>query len=151
MAPVSWGPALRSIVARVEASDVRELEVRAEGLSIKLRRDNGSAAAPSGTAAAGPAIETSGQHTIRCPLTGIWYDSPAPGAASFVNVGDSLDVGTIIGLVETMKVFNEVASDAAGVVQHIFVRRGELVAEQSPLMTIEPWADDRTLPPGQLA
>src|SRR5438105_1320518 len=59
MAPVSWGPALRSIVARVEASDVRELEVRAEGLSIKLRRDNGSAAAPSGTAAAGPAIETS--------------------------------------------------------------------------------------------
>jgi len=150
MAPVSWGPALRSIVARVEASDVRELEVRAEGLSIKLRRDRRNAAAAE-TPAAGPAIEASGQHTIRCPLTGIWYDSPAPGAASFVNVGDSLDVGTIIGLVETMKVFNEVASDAAGVVQHIFVRRGELVAEQSPLMTIEPWADDRTLPPGQLA
>jgi acetyl-CoA carboxylase biotin carboxyl carrier protein len=150
MAPISWGPALRSIVARVEASDVLELEVRAEGLSIRLRRDSGSAA-PAGTPDAGTAIETSGQHTIRCPLTGIWYDSPAPGAAPFVSVGDSLDVGTIIGLVETMKVFNEVAADAAGVVQHIFVRRGELVAEQSPLMTIEPSADDLTLPPGQLA
>ena len=57
MAAVPWGPALRSIVARVEASDVRELEVRAEGLSIKLRRDSQSAV-PTVVPGAATAIET---------------------------------------------------------------------------------------------
>lgn len=149
MSPVSWGPALRSIVSTVEASDVRELEVRAGGLRIRLRRDFRPqlvATAP----IAEQAADTSGLHALRCPLTGIWYDSPAPGAAPFVSVGDSLDVGTVVGLVETMKVFNEVASDAAGVVRHIFVRRGELVTAQSPLMAIEPAEDETTLPADQL-
>jgi acetyl/propionyl-CoA carboxylase alpha subunit len=148
MSPVFWGPALRSIVSRVEASDVRELEVRAGGLRIKLRREFRPLATPAAVAEQVP--DTSGLHSIRCPLTGIWYDSPAPGAPPFVSVGDSLDVGTIVGLVETMKVFNEVVSDAAGVVRHILVRRGELVTEQSPLMAIEPVGEDPTLSAGQL-
>jgi acetyl/propionyl-CoA carboxylase alpha subunit len=135
MSPVPWGPALRTIVSKVEASDVRELEVRAGGLRIKLRRDQ--------------VADASGLHTIRCPLTGIWYDSPAPGAPPFVSIGDSLDVGTIVGLVETMKVFNEVVADAAGVVRNVFVKRGALITEQAPLMAIEPAEDEPTGPAGQ--
>ena len=148
MAPVPWGPVLRTIVSRVEASDVRELEVRAGGLRIKLRRD--FRALPTFEAPlADETADTTGLHTIRCPLTGIWYDSPAPGAPPFVSVGDSLDVGTIVGLVETMKVFNEVAADAAGVVRHVFVQRGDLVAAHAPLIAIEPADDEATLSTGQ--
>jgi len=148
MSPVAWGPTLRSIVTTVEASDVRELEVRAGGLRIRVRRE----LAPRRPTAAPVAEEpdTSGLYTLRCPLTGLWYDSPAPGSPPFVSVGDSLDVGTVVGLVETMKVFNEVASDTAGVVHHIFVRGGELVGEQSPIMTIEPTEDEITLAVEQL-
>jgi acetyl-CoA carboxylase biotin carboxyl carrier protein len=148
MSPVSWGPALRSIISKVEASDVRELEVRAGGLRIKLRRELRPLA--TGTIVVEDVAEASGLHAIRCPLTGIWYDSPAPGAPPFVSVGTSVDVGSIVGFVETMKVFNEVVSDAAGIVRDIYVRRGELVTEQSPLMAIESVEDDTTLPAGQL-
>jgi biotin carboxyl carrier protein len=149
MSPVSWGPALRSIISSVEASDVRELEVRAGGLRIRLRRELRASAVPSPQDEE-PQADTSGLATLRCPLTGIWYDSPAPGAPVFVQVGDSLDVGSVVGLVETMKVFNEVASDVAGIVRRVFVTRGELVSEGAPLLTIEPADSDSTPPVGQL-
>lgn len=149
MSPVAWGPALRSIISSVEASDVLELEVRAGGLRIKLRRDPRTSALAS-PPDEDPQADTSGLSTLRCPLTGIWYDSPAPGAPPFVQVGNSLDVGSVVGLVETMKVFNEVASDVAGIVRRVFVNRGELVSEGAPLLAIEPADPDSTLPVGQL-
>jgi len=148
MSPVSWGPTLRSIVTTLEGSDVRELEVRAGGLRVRVRRDFTPRIPTSAPVAEQP--DTSGLHTLRCPLTGIWYDSPAPGSPPFVSVGDALDIGTVVGLVETMKVFNEVASDAAGIVRHIFVRRGELVSEQAPIIAIEPTENDITLTAEQL-
>ena len=149
MSPISWGPALRSIITTVEASDVRELEVRTGGLRIRLRRDTRAVLLTPGPNADQPP-DTNGLHTLRCPLTGIWYDSAAPGAPPFVSIGDSLDLGTVVGLVETMKVFNEVASDTPGIVRRIFVSRGELVSEQSPIMAIEPTEPDAALPVGQL-
>lgn len=81
--------------------------------------------------------EGSGLHTVRCPLTGVWYDAAAPGAAPFVQPGDFVGVGAIIGLLETMKVFNEVHADLAGTVREILVRRGDLVMAHSPLISIE--------------
>jgi acetyl-CoA carboxylase biotin carboxyl carrier protein len=53
-------------------------------------------------------------------------------------VGDSVVPGTVIGLVETMKVFNEVAADVSGVIRQVLVQRGDLVAAHAPLMAIEP-------------
>jgi acetyl-CoA carboxylase biotin carboxyl carrier protein len=79
---------------------------------------------------------------LRCPLTGIWYDAPSPGASPFVAVGDAVEIGTTVGLIETMKVFNEVGSDLSGVVREILVRRGDLVAAHAPIMVIEPVAAD---------
>jgi acetyl-CoA carboxylase biotin carboxyl carrier protein len=71
-------------------------------------------------------------------LTGIWYDAPAPGAPPYVQVGDTVNEGFVIGLVETMKVFNEVTSTLTGIVRQILVRRGELVMADAPLLTVEP-------------
>jgi biotin carboxyl carrier protein len=77
-------------------------------------------------------------HLLRSPLTGIWYDSSAPGAAPYVTVGDSVVVGMTVGLIETMKVFNEVAAEESGVVRQVFVSRGVLVMAHDPLLAIEP-------------
>jgi len=148
MSPVSWGPALRSIVQRVESSDVSELEIRVQGLVVRLRRE--VAAAPAAPERPDEEADASGLHTLRCPLTGIWYDSPAPGSAPFVAVGDSVDVGSVVGLIETMKVFNEVAADVAGVVRETLVARGDLVNQNAALIRIEPRPEASTHEPSAL-
>lgn len=74
---------------------------------------------------------------MRAPLTGIWYDSPSPGANPYVQVGSHVSVGTVIGLIETMKIFNEISADASGRVTQVHVRRGDLVQVDTPLMTID--------------
>lgn len=131
-----WLTVLRSIVASVEATDVRDLELEAGGLRIALRRVEPTAYRPWPAVPADDASEA-GLHAIRCPLTGIWYDAPKPGEPPFVEPGHRVEVGTVVGLVETMKVFNEVASDAAGIVRDILVRRGDLVMAHSPVMRLD--------------
>jgi acetyl-CoA carboxylase biotin carboxyl carrier protein len=137
----AWLGTVRSIVALLETSDVRELEWRTPGLRIALRRAYSGGSLPAGGPAETEDVEDAGGlHLVRSPLTGIWYDSPAPDATPFVQVGDAIDVGSVLGLVETMKVFNEVTSDAAGIVRQVLVRRGDLIASHAPLVAIEPQA-----------
>ncbi len=131
---VPWAPFLRSLIASLEASDVRELEVAIPTLRISVRRTLGL---ETGNAKLETFAEEGGLHAIRCPLTGVWYDAPSPGAAPFVRVGDLIGVGTVIGLLETMKVFNEVHSDASGIVRQVLVRKGDLVAAHAPLVSLE--------------
>jgi acetyl-CoA carboxylase biotin carboxyl carrier protein len=139
LAPGPWLEVLRAVVASVEASDVRELEVRAYGLRIALRRVEHAFSAPSVAAPSfgGSSEETSQLHPIRTPLTGIWYDAPSPSTPPFVRAGDVVETGTVVGLVETMKVFNEVTSDATGIVREVLCRRGDLVTAQSAVLLVE--------------
>jgi acetyl-CoA carboxylase biotin carboxyl carrier protein len=148
-----WLATVRSVIAAAEASDVFELEVRSGAFRIALRRvrDPNAAASPlqtRGTADhAGAALGIPpGWHVLEAPLTGIWYDAPAPGAAPYVAVGDNVAPGTIIGLVETMKVFNEVAADVGGIVRQVLVQRGDLVPAHAPLLVIDPTGASSTDP-----
>lgn len=111
--------------------------MRAPEFRIALRRLAGPLPIRAALRPAPPA-EAPGLHAVRCPLTGIWYDAPSPGGPVYVAVGDSVDVGTVIGLVETMKVFNEISADAAGIVRKVLVRHGELVAAHSAVLLLEP-------------
>src|SRR5688572_11340740 len=131
----SWLADLRAIVAAFEASDATELELRTPPLRIALRRKAGFGLTPPPAAAASEA-GPEGLHVVRCPLTGVWYDAPSPGAPPYVSVGDPVEVGMIVGLIETMKVFNEVTSDAAGIVRQILAHRGDLVTAQAPLLAL---------------
>ena len=137
LAPGPWLEVLRSVVTAVEASDVRELEVRSYGLRVSLRRTERGAPAAYPGLPGERASEASQFHPIHTPLTGIWYDAASPGSPPYVRVGDMVDVGTVVGLVETMKVFNEVTSDAVGEVREILVRRGDLVTAQATVMLVE--------------
>jgi acetyl-CoA carboxylase biotin carboxyl carrier protein len=136
---------------------VRELEVATPGLRIAVRRaldaDFQKFVGPAGDppAAAGDVGEELGLHAIRCPLTGIWYDAPSPGAPPFIRVGDFIGAGTVIGLLETMKVFNEVHSDAAGIVRQVLVRKGDLVLAHAPLATLDLTSPTPPLGVGELA
>ena len=73
---------------------------------------------------------------IATPITGIYYASSRPGAEPFVKVGDWITEGTVIGLVEAMKVFNEVVADKSGSVTEVLVASGDSVTEGEPLIMV---------------
>lgn len=76
--------------------------------------------------------------SVKAPLTGIFYGSPSPGAAPYVRVGGEVAVGQVIGLIEAMKLFNEIKSDLAGRVVRIVAEDGTLVKAKQPLIEVEP-------------
>src|SRR4029079_8822955 len=91
------------------------------------------ASTPSGDAGAG-------RPAVRAPLTGIYYGAPSPGSAPYVRVGGEVAVGQVIGLIEAMKLFNEIKSDLAGRVVRVVAENGQLVKARQPLIEVEPLA-----------
>ena len=73
---------------------------------------------------------------INSPTTGIYYSSPNPGAPNFVKIGDVVEAGQVIGLIEAMKVFNEITATISGSVTRIAAENGQLVQPGDPLMYI---------------
>ena len=96
---------------------------------------------PTGTkpAPATPASATApGGPVVNAPLTGIFYAAPSPGAPALVSVGSIVAVGQPIGLIEAMKLFNEIKSDKAGRVVRIIAQDGLLVKAKTPIIELEP-------------
>jgi acetyl-CoA carboxylase biotin carboxyl carrier protein len=137
--------------ALLEKSELTELEVEAGQSSIVLRKPAAllpvvaaAAAAPAAAdaaavaAAAAPAVLVSSARAVRAPLTGIFYSSSSPSTPAYVTVGQDVVVGQVIGLIEAMKLFNEIKSDAAGKVVRIVAESGKLVKAKQPLIEIEP-------------
>ncbi len=100
----------------------------------------GAAAGPDGaTPPSGrPAPAAPAKPSVKAPLTGIFYGAPSPGATAYVAVGDHVAVGQIIGLIEAMKLFNEIKSDLAGRVVRVCADNGALVKAKQPLIEVEP-------------
>jgi acetyl-CoA carboxylase biotin carboxyl carrier protein len=78
----------------------------------------------------------SGLHIVKSPIVGTYYGSPSPGASPFVAVGDRVDKGQVIAIVEAMKLMNEIESDAAGEVVKCFVSNGQPIEFGQPLFSI---------------
>ncbi len=79
-----------------------------------------------------------GRLVVAAPLTGVWYASASPGSPPFVAVGSEIAVGHVIGLIEAMKLFNEIKSDRAGRVVRVVPENGALVRAKQPLIEVEP-------------
>jgi acetyl-CoA carboxylase biotin carboxyl carrier protein len=75
---------------------------------------------------------------VKAPLTGIFYGASSPAAPPYVSVGSRVEVGQVIGLIEAMKLFNEIKSDLAGRVVKVVVESGALVKAKQPLIEVEP-------------
>jgi acetyl-CoA carboxylase biotin carboxyl carrier protein len=76
--------------------------------------------------------------TVNAPLTGVFYRSSSPQTEAFVQVGSNVASGDVIGLIEAMKLFNEIRSTASGKVRRIFAENGQLVRAHQPLLEVEP-------------
>ncbi len=100
-------------------------------------------APPAGAAAdaeTSPAEPVPGEelHMIKSPIVGTFYGSPAPGAESFVKVGDHVEPGQVLCIIEAMKLMNEIESDVAGEILRIHVENGQPVEYGEPLFSIRP-------------
>jgi acetyl-CoA carboxylase biotin carboxyl carrier protein len=131
---MGWLEALREVVTAVRRSDVTEFELAHGDFSVRLKRVPAAAGSLAPTAS-GPDAHL---HRVVAPFTGVFYRSPAPSARAYVHEGDWVEADAVIGLVETMKIFNEVTADVAGRVVHFEPESGQLVHAGDVLVTIEP-------------
>jgi acetyl-CoA carboxylase biotin carboxyl carrier protein len=135
----------------LDRSELSELAVEAGGTRLVLRKPSAIAASVVSAPVADPttgAATSAGdgvvppaapsRPSIKAPLTGVWYGSPAPGSAPFVAVGREVAVGQVVGLIEAMKLFNEIKSDLAGRVVRVVPESGALVKAKQPLIEVEP-------------
>jgi acetyl-CoA carboxylase biotin carboxyl carrier protein len=135
----------------LERSGLAELEVGSGATTIVLRSASSMAPLtrpsppppapePEAPRPADAAIEPepSRHHAVLAPLTGIYYTAPSPDAAPYVRVGAQIVVGQVIGLIEAMKLYNEIKSDVAGRVVRLAAENGKLVKAKQALMEVEP-------------
>jgi len=134
---------------RLGDEQVHELEVRRGPLRVRVSKDGAGAQQPSfepAPSAPQGSVVVSGPDapagrtdypTVTAPLTGIFYRSPSPQAAAFVQVGSSVAQGDVIGLIEAMKLFNEIRSNVSGKVRRILIENGQLVRAHQPIIELE--------------
>lgn len=84
-----------------------------------------------------PSKPKSNEHVVTAPMVGTYYAAPAPGAKSFVNIGDEVKVGQVLCIIEAMKMMNQIECDRAGRVTSIMARNGDPVEFGQPLFVIE--------------
>ena len=119
-----WLRTVRRILEDLAASDVSELELAQRDFRLRLRRRVGARPARRDAAPESP-IPDGVQ--ILAPFTGVFYRAASPTADPYVREGDWVDAGTTVGLIETMKVFNEVKAEQDGRIERIVAANGSLV------------------------
>lgn len=138
-----WDEA-RDLIKRLEGSTVERFSVEAGDTKIEIERGMitavaGAAPAPAAAAAedAAGAAEMDGGHPIKAPLVGTFYRAGQPGAPPFVEEGGVIDAGQTVGIVEAMKLMNQVQADVSGTVSQIVVEDGQWVEFEQVLMYID--------------
>jgi acetyl-CoA carboxylase biotin carboxyl carrier protein len=129
---------LDALVVRV-GSSTYELVARADATTV-VANVPAAAEAPSpapAPAGPGPAIAANAKK-VTAPIIGVFYRSAAPGAESFVELGDRVEVGQVLCILEAMKLMNEITSDYAGVVRRVLPENGALVSLGEEMFWIEP-------------
>jgi len=133
----------KDLIRAMEGTATTRVAIGMGEYSIEVERD-GSAfttsvvpmAAPAASAGGAAPASAPGTMAVVAPIIGVFYRSGSPGAKPFVEVGDTVERGQVIGIVEAMKVMNEVQCDYRGVVDEILVENGEAVQYEQRLMTI---------------
>ncbi len=123
---------LRKLCELMREEGLTELTLEEEGRRITLRRPLGRAPSSSPE----PAREE--EELVRSPVVGTFWRRPAPGEPPVVEVGDRVEPGQVLCIVEAMKVMNEVRADRAGVVEEILAEEGQPVEYGQPLFRLRP-------------
>ena len=132
----------KELVSMLETTSVRRVCLEAGDFKIEIERAFGKGAAlwspPAGAVAppAGPVAATN-RHMVLAPLVGTFYRASSPAAKPFVEVGSRVQRGQPIGIIEAMKLMNEVVAEAAGVVIEILVENAQPVQYEQPLLVLD--------------
>ena len=155
---------LKEIIQQVVESDITEFEYEKAGTRLRIRRSSHEPASlgvpyvhqntpPASTsvqimtpvqASVAPAPKSEPEpsaeefHVVRSPIVGTFYRAPSPGAKPFVKTGDSVELGTVLCIIEAMKLMNEIESDIAGEVVKILVENAQPVEYGQPLFLVRP-------------
>jgi acetyl-CoA carboxylase biotin carboxyl carrier protein len=97
-----------------------------------------SAAAPPPRETPAETARAEDTHIVKSPIVGTYYSAPSPGAEPFVHLGDSVETGQVLCIVEAMKLMNEIESDVGGEILRIFVENGQPVEYGEPLFAVRP-------------
>ncbi len=147
---------IKKLIELLEQSSLTEMEITEGEETVKLSRISQAAPAPTthvvqaapasapaavNTSApansAEPVVEEPSGLLVRSPMVGTFYASPSPDAEPFVKVGQSVNVGDNLCMVEAMKMFNQIESEHKGKIKRILVENGQPVEFDEPLFEIE--------------
>ena len=152
---------IKKLIELVEESGIAELEITEGEESVRINRHSSApviaaqpqhyaaapaplaapaapqAAAPAPAAEAAPVAAEPSGHKVLSPMVGTFYAAASPEAPAYVEVGQSVNVGDTLCIVEAMKMMNQIEADKAGVVKAILIENGEPVEFDQPLFIIE--------------
>jgi len=146
---------VKKLIELLEESGIAEIEIQEGEEAVRISRypqgtqvvHNAALppmpAAPQPAAAPGPAAETEpapeeiAGHKVLSPMVGTFYRAPSPGSPAFVEIGQRVNVGDTLCIIEAMKMFNQIEADKAGTVTAILVENGQPVEYGQPLFVIE--------------
>ena len=146
---------IRELLRLLAQSDIQEISIKRGGARLHIKRGGvvaqvvtqpavlppvvlQAAPAPSPVAAPAGGVEMPAGYTITSPMVGTFYNAPSPKDPPFVQEGAEVHVGDVVGIVEAMKMMNEIDSEVAGRVARILVKNGQPVEYGQPLMVVEP-------------
>lgn len=143
---------VKKLIELLEESGISELEIHEGEESVRISRHSTSAvqtiaaapaaamsapAAPQAVPASEPSTPVSSGHQIRSPMVGTYYASASPASEPFVAIGQKVNVGDTLCIIEAMKMMNQIEADKSGVVTSIMVENGSPIEFDQVLFTIE--------------
>jgi acetyl-CoA carboxylase biotin carboxyl carrier protein len=145
---------LKKLIDLVQESGIAELEITEGEEKVRINRIGNTgqpammmsqlaapqaAAAPPAAATVPAVVETPSEpegHAVKSPMVGTFYRSSAPGAKPFVEVGQNVNAGETLCIIEAMKLLNEIEADQSGIVKKVLVENGQPVEYGQPLFII---------------
>ena len=116
-------------------------------VQLLAMQSSAASAAPAAATSVAPQVHASAEapaaaeaedvHIVKSPIVGTFYESPSPGAGAFVKIGDRVEEGQVLCIVEAMKLMNEIESDASGEIVKRLVQNGQPVEYGQPLFALK--------------
>jgi acetyl-CoA carboxylase biotin carboxyl carrier protein len=146
---------IKKLIELIESSDIAEIEIHEGEESVRLSRVSSvqqttvvqaapAATPPVADAPPAPSVAQEGEpeetlpegHVVTSPMVGTFYRAPSPGAKPFVDVGQKVEAGDTLCIIEAMKMLNQIEADKSGVIAAILVENGQPVEYGQPLFVI---------------
>jgi acetyl-CoA carboxylase biotin carboxyl carrier protein len=147
---------IKKLIELLEESDISEIEIHEGETSVRISRysthlpaqqcHNNLTVPPSSSTSTGPSLDglrapveelLPAGHIVRAPMVGILYRAPSPGSKPFAEVGQQVNLGDILCIIEAMKILNQIEADKGGTVKAILVENGQPVEYDQALFVID--------------